>query len=370
LANTGQHERAAQIGGEELARLDCLGLSGALGGPLHYNLAISLLALGRWSELNERALAAESQVPAGKAARLRLCRAEVAALRGERDRAAELLRSASATIDGPDRLFDAERAIPDAVAARQSGRPRAAVEICRAALSQVPEGLGPIELLRLCAEGLGALADLTFARGRFTRLADPEVALAEFRAAARSRQPRTPEERALSLLCEAEALRLSGPDDAAPALWQEVVAAWDRLRIVYHAGYARMRLAEALVAKRDPVAAGEPLRRAFQIAGQLAAVPLRDETARVAKRGRIPLPSPAPELDGPDLEVLTRREREVLELVSWGRTNREIADTLVISERTVGVHVSRILTKLGASNRAAAARLARGGLPATATKHT
>jgi len=52
---------------------------------------------------------------------------------------------------------------------------------------------------------------------------------------------------------------------------------------------------------------------------------------------------------------LTRREREVLELICAGRTNAEIAARLFISARTVDHHVSAVLTKLGASSRSAAA---------------
>ena len=48
---------------------------------------------------------------------------------------------------------------------------------------------------------------------------------------------------------------------------------------------------------------------------------------------------------------LTPREREVLELLAEGRTNKQIAETLFISESTAGVHVSNILGKLGAANR-------------------
>jgi DNA-binding NarL/FixJ family response regulator len=48
---------------------------------------------------------------------------------------------------------------------------------------------------------------------------------------------------------------------------------------------------------------------------------------------------------------LSRRELEVLLLVSGGKSNREIAEALSISERTVGNHVSGILSKLGLSNR-------------------
>ena len=60
---------------------------------------------------------------------------------------------------------------------------------------------------------------------------------------------------------------------------------------------------------------------------------------------------------------LTRREREVLELICAGHSNAEIAATLVLSTRTVDHHVSAVLAKLGAPSRsAAAAHAARLGL--------
>jgi DNA-binding NarL/FixJ family response regulator len=52
------------------------------------------------------------------------------------------------------------------------------------------------------------------------------------------------------------------------------------------------------------------------------------------------------------------REAEVLTLVARGYTNREIAESLVISVRTAGLHVSRILRKLDAPNRLEAAAIA------------
>ncbi|MCU1492713.1 MAG: vraR7 [Acidimicrobiaceae bacterium] len=52
------------------------------------------------------------------------------------------------------------------------------------------------------------------------------------------------------------------------------------------------------------------------------------------------------------LEAITPREREVLLLVSRGRTNAEIADELHMSAATAKTHVSRILAKLGARDRA------------------
>ncbi len=55
---------------------------------------------------------------------------------------------------------------------------------------------------------------------------------------------------------------------------------------------------------------------------------------------------------------LTRRERDVLPLLVKGRTNRQIAEELFISENTAGVHVSNILGKLGATSRTEAAGIA------------
>jgi len=59
-----------------------------------------------------------------------------------------------------------------------------------------------------------------------------------------------------------------------------------------------------------------------------------------------------------EVEKLTAREGEVLELMATGRQNKEIAADLVISERTVKFHISAILSKLGAANRTEAVSIA------------
>ena len=58
---------------------------------------------------------------------------------------------------------------------------------------------------------------------------------------------------------------------------------------------------------------------------------------------------------GQPAERLTGREQEVLALVARGQTNRQIADALKISEKTVSVHVSNVLSKLGMASRTQAA---------------
>ncbi len=60
----------------------------------------------------------------------------------------------------------------------------------------------------------------------------------------------------------------------------------------------------------------------------------------------------------PDTFGLSRREREVLALITQGRTNRQIGQHLFISQKTVGVHVGKILSKLGVSGRVEAATVA------------
>jgi NarL family two-component system response regulator LiaR len=76
--------------------------------------------------------------------------------------------------------------------------------------------------------------------------------------------------------------------------------------------------------------------------------------SRVAARTRQPKSAP-PETRKPGSEELTERELEVLRLIATGLSNREIAQTLTIAEKTVKTHVSNILSKLHLADRTQAA---------------
>ena len=165
--------------------------------------------------------------------------------------------------------------------------------------------------------------------------------------------------------CRAEQTRLHGRSD--PAAWAAAAAEWEALHMPYPAARAHWREAEALLAARAPRAQVERvLGAAHAVAARLGAGFLLGELERLARRGRVRLEvppdlAPAPEAEAPSAARslgLTPREEEVLALVAAGRTNRQIAETLFIAEKTAALHVSHILAKLGVAGRVEAAAVA------------
>jgi DNA-binding CsgD family transcriptional regulator len=134
-------------------------------------------------------------------------------------------------------------------------------------------------------------------------------------------------------------------DDAAGALvaarraWQ----AWHELEIPYEAARARVVVALACSGLDDRDTASFELDAARAIFARLGALP---DIARIdALTGSA---------DRAAVHGLTPRELEVLRLVASGKSNREVAAELVISERTVARHVQNIFAKLRVSSRTAA----------------
>ena len=201
--------------------------------------------------------------------------------------------------------------------------------------------------------------------------------------------------------------RLDGRDESSS--WDALAGRWEALAIPYGVARARWRQAEAALAAGDGrpgrASARRPLLEAVRIARELGC-PTAPARARGARRSR-PDPDPrgrggrggrvgvvhrravacavmagvrssdggrssdgtaearglAREFVGPARPKaavfgLSPREREVLLLLSAGRTNREIGEHLFISQKTVGVHVGNILSKLGVSGRVEAAAVA------------
>jgi DNA-binding CsgD family transcriptional regulator len=131
------------------------------------------------------------------------------------------------------------------------------------------------------------------------------------------------------------------PESALSAL-RRSLAGWRELGAVYEVARTRMLIAASCRAVGDDDSAEMELAGAIPVFERLNAV--RD--AAVAKAG---LHRAAPPSSG-----LTSREVEVLAHIAKGLTNRQIAERLVVSEKTVATHVGHILTKLGLPSRAAA----------------
>jgi DNA-binding CsgD family transcriptional regulator len=149
---------------------------------------------------------------------------------------------------------------------------------------------------------------------------------------------------ALGLAAEAETLLRAAQEAAQaqrlrPLLWRICVA----LGRLYQ---AQRRLEEAERAFADARAIIEELATALPDE-QLRAQFLSQATTMLPQKHALPPGRAARQAYG----GLTVREREVAVLIAQGKTNREIADMLVVSHRTVETHVSTILSKLGVPSR-------------------
>lgn len=136
-----------------------------------------------------------------------------------------------------------------------------------------------------------------------------------------------------------------GHNDAACRTLQEALRRWQQLEVPYEIATVRLLLGQACRNSGDEDGATRSLERAAAIFEGLGA-------ALDARHTRDLTSSPARPAG------LTAREAEVLSLVASGRTNRDVAAQLHLSERTVARHVSNIFTKVGVTSRTAATAFA------------
>jgi ATP/maltotriose-dependent transcriptional regulator MalT len=140
-----------------------------------------------------------------------------------------------------------------------------------------------------------------------------------------------------------------GNSGAACTTLQDALAHWQQLDVPYEIATVRLLLGQACRNCGDEDGATRSLARATAIFEKLGAAVDAHHTRVLTP------PSPSDRvLPG----GLTAREAEVLSLVASGRTNREIAAALHLSERTVARHLSNIFSKIGVTSRTGATAFA------------
>jgi ATP/maltotriose-dependent transcriptional regulator MalT len=215
------------------------------------------------------------------------------------------------------------------------GRPDAAMAALRLALGGDAAGrLGRARLLAAQVEVALAADDLDAARAASGELATI------------ARDFGTPALDAEAAMADGS-LRLAESDlPGALARLRHASATWQELRLPFETARARLRYGAALRTAGDADGALLELRAALAAFQRLGAAGEAAGAAELlGEQGELP-------------NGLTGREAEVLRLVATGRSNRDIAAELVLSEHTVARHLQNIFAKLGVSSRAAATAFA------------
>lgn len=364
---TGRFEEAARTFLDGAARAGELGVGRSIGQGMENDAAEALRQLGRWEEADAilRTMLDTMERFGVYASAMRHCvPAHLYVGMGRFDEAERHLDAA----DEEARHGQVSGVLGHIYSTRaELAVWRAQWDDARSAVTEGLERIGETDDLRWVATiatvGLRAEAERAAsarARGRAAEVAEAtslaERLLGVVRAgAAKALAAGWTEATAHLALAEAEWRNVCGDPD--PALWQHAASQWAERGQPYPQAYALFRAAQALRRTRaDRAAVREAVSEAFEIAARIGATPLADAIATLARGARITLPEG--KTSGKNHDGLTAREREVLALLTDGRTNREIGEALYISESTAGVHVSNILGKLGVSNRVEAAAVA------------
>jgi ATP/maltotriose-dependent transcriptional regulator MalT len=351
LHGFGRYEEAIEIAREGMEVLARSGLNPHGQMCLQQNAASALGVLGRLDEAFEL-IGREEGAFSSDTMAVELVLAELERLRGRHDQSLELLGRLP-TADRADPTVGLQIAALRADLALWKGDPQLAHEVALAGAAHLDPADAPLsaQLLAVAVRTQAALAcaepeRAAEARAEAERLVEQ---VEELRAVAGG----FPEVRAHGLAAHAELSRLAHVPD--PGAWGAAASAWEELGRPYDIAYARWRQAEALAGRRgrrDEVA--DALAQAHEAASQVGATHLLAEIEPLARRSRIAIG----DRSGEEVDVfpdLTPREREVLALVAAGRSNRQIASALFITDKTASVHVSNILSKLGVSSRGEAA---------------
>jgi DNA-binding CsgD family transcriptional regulator len=148
-----------------------------------------------------------------------------------------------------------------------------------------------------------------------------------------------------------DAALLVGDRVAARAYYLQALDVAGKIRFRPELALTHLQLAELLLGDADEDGrseAVEHLEIAIPELTEMKMQPGLERALSLLEEGEPPAPTSGAQ--GP--QILTGREREVAHLLAAGRSNREIADMLVIAEGTVEVHVKHILSKLGLRSRA------------------
>jgi DNA-binding CsgD family transcriptional regulator len=372
LDKQGRLEEAADLAREGARVAERIGVrthAGFLAGDACWRLT----RLGRLDEAEPIAERAVAAAPKGMAGVLVLDAAgHLAMRRGRLDEAAEHFeRSREQRSRTRDSNWIGNSACGQAEIAIWRSDPEAARRIAAAALEVVAGSEYVQSTVRVYATGLRAVADCALhalALGDERRAAeaqrDARATLERLRTLlSADRWPQGtagPEPVAFEAVCVAELSRVG--EDPDPGAWAAAAERFEALAMPFELAYARWRQAEALVlAGGDREGAASALREAAEIAASLRTPLLAGEIDGLARRARLPSGSgvtATPDRPERDRLGLTPRELSVLALLADGRTNRQIGETLFISEKTASVHVSRILAKLGVRSRVEAATTA------------